>query len=52
MLHPVILGLLQRLESLVINAGDLQSLPMSLFARRHPPTKSELPGNRRRRPAL
>jgi Leucine-rich repeat (LRR) protein len=39
-------GDLQRLESLVINAGDLQSLPLSLFKRAHPIRKIEIQGNR------
>ena len=38
-------GDLQRLESLVINAGDLQALPLSLFSKRHPIKKIEIQGN-------
>ena len=38
-------GDLQRLESLVINAGDLQALPESLFSKRHPIVKIEIQGN-------
>jgi hypothetical protein len=38
-------GDLQRLENLVINAGDLQALPESLFNKRHPIVKIEIQGN-------